>query len=251
MNEIKSCFITLCASLALIFCPLAAVSSESPGCVIGPTIPGDVEGYFFAWKILPGEIKKMGSETIAVKGKVSPFRWEVSGEGFKLVNPEGAVNTLIADENACGIAEIKVTDDIGNSITGYVRSKNGGWGNRTEGCIFVGAAAQISLNFEGIDAPLGKDRVMQKATGKFRQTQRVWGPTSRQWGQCPNEGCDNFCESSTRCNPAYGCDPCLVSEQMLPCSNAGYIKTSCPPSCRRWCFCTIEYYYEEWVCNPE
>jgi hypothetical protein len=251
MKAIKIHFITLYALLVVIFWPLAAVSSEPPGCTIGPTIPGEVRDYFLVWKILPAEIIQNGSETIAVKGKLAPFRWEVRGDGFELENEDGIVNTLKADENACGVAEITVTDEIGNSIIGYVRCKSGGWGNRTEGCIFSGGAPQISLNFEESVPVAGKYRRIQKVDGKYRQTQIYWGPTSLQWGQCPQEGCDNFCGAAAECHPEYGCNPCLLSETVLPCFNDGYANTDCPPSCRRWCYCTTEYYYEEWMCNPE
>jgi hypothetical protein len=258
MRKNKVQIVTLYFLLVMFLAPLAAVSSESPGCMVVQTIPGDPSGYFLNWRILPGVIEKESSETVAIRGKLPPFSWSVKGGDFELVEEKGAVNTLKAGKDACGAAEIEVTDGVGNSIIGYVRCKNGGWGNRTEGCVLGGGSSQEApMSFAeldalaGLDAPAGKEKAHRRVVGKYRQTQVIWGPTAMQWGQCPQDSCNDFCDSSPRCNPAYGCDPCLWSEQTLPCVNSGYIKTSCPPSCRRWCYCTVEYYYEEWICNPE
>jgi len=57
----------------------------------------------------------------------------VSGAGFSLTSAEtdGLTNTLEADGTACGSATITVTDDCGESCTGYVRCTTGRWANRT------------------------------------------------------------------------------------------------------------------------
>jgi hypothetical protein len=250
MKEIKNYLIALYSILFVLCGPLTAVMSESTDCMNCPTIPGEVGDYFLIWKILPATLNENSSESVAVEGKLPPFSWSVSGTGFRLADSEGSVNELLADDGACGAAEITVTDNEGNTITGYVRCSNGSWGNRTEGCIFSGGAVRVSLNSERFILR-DKDKVIQKESGKYRQTQKYWGPTSLQWGQCPQEGCDDFCTTSENCHPEYGCEPCLISEQSLPCYNSGYLSSSCPPYCRRWCYCTTEYFYEEWICNPE
>lgn len=250
MQEMKARFVVLYSIIMLLCWPLAVASPETSDCMNSPTGSGNPRNYILAWMILPGEISPDSSETVSIIGRLPPFSWLVNGYGFHLESSDGIVNTLRADEDACGSAEITVTDNLGNFITGYVRCTAGEWGESIEGCIL---AQQPDLIPESlVDANgQGKYRTIRKILGKYRQTQTRWGPTSRLWGPCPHDYCDEFCASSVYCHPAYGCDPCLLSEEDLPCRNAGYINTSCPPSCRMWCFCTTEYFYQEWICKSE
>lgn len=67
--------------------------------------------------------------TVAVNDGCGPFTWSVSGTGFSLdsTETEDRTNLLIADSGACGPAEITVTDDCGEIVTGYVLGTEGEW----------------------------------------------------------------------------------------------------------------------------
>jgi len=58
-----------------------------------------------------------------------PYSWSVSGSGFTLDNAttSGLSNTLNADVDACGIADITVTDVCDNTVDGRVRCTAGDW----------------------------------------------------------------------------------------------------------------------------
>ncbi len=82
---------------------------------------------------------------ITVIGGCPSFTWEVSGTGFSFASgsTSGRTNTLSADETACGLATITVTDSLGSEVTGYVRSTTGTWAKKETGygCGFVGSCA--------------------------------------------------------------------------------------------------------------
>ncbi len=113
-----------------------------------PTVTENVtypKGWFLAYAPEnPETIEPDTNETINIFGCRPPFTWMVSGNGFDLYwyETEGLFNTLIADVTACGAAEITVTDNYGESVTGYVRSITGRWIE----CYNSGLIAGCSLN---------------------------------------------------------------------------------------------------------
>jgi hypothetical protein len=210
-----------------------------------PTIPGEVPNYFLWWEVLPNTIDPNSEELIAVGGHSPPFAWSFSGDGFSLkapesYDPDNASQILVASEDACGTAEITVTDQFGIVITGEVRCSNGYWGERIGGCIMQGAGSSRGAGYV--------------IRGRYKQTQHTtnlsgWYP---HWGECPLDVCDNQCASNPKCDPDFGCEPCLTRDEPgAPCVNAGYAGTECPPTCRAWCICTTELYYQEWICPDE
>ncbi len=230
--------------LFLLWLPLNAFTTEYEGCP-GQSITEDEENYFIRWVIIPGTIAPGSEETVAVKGKSPPFSWSVRGVGFSLHDPKEpdphtGIKILKAAPDACGTAKIKVVDKNGNFITGEVRCTNGTWGDPIGGCILPG------------EGPTPGSGSLIK--GKYKQTQRTQNLSGwyYSWGECSSEICDGDCASNPDCDPAYGCEPCLYQDRNnIPCTNAGYAGTECPPFCRAWCTCNAELYYQEWICKPE
>jgi len=105
-----------------------------PRCLC-PTVTADPhisEGWYLAWDLdNPDEIDPDDSKFIRIEGSRPPFTWTVNGEDFVLeregVETRELFNILHAGVDACGAAEITVTDKYGTSITGYVRCSNGKW----------------------------------------------------------------------------------------------------------------------------
>ena len=217
-----------------------ASAADTDGCLDCPTIPEDIPNYFLWWEILPITIDPDSQELVAVSGRLPPFSWSVSGTGFSLNPSDGATNTLFADPDACGTAEITVTDSGGNSIVGEVRCSNGVWGDQIDGCILPGEGGG-SWTVTGY-----------QIKGKYKQTQHRANLSGAyyHWGECPLEVCDDQCATRPECDPDYGCDPCLaLYGGAPPCSNAGYaVVYKCPPHCRAWCVCNTALYYQEWTC---
>jgi hypothetical protein len=118
--------------LPLILCLyLSGMAVGADPCFQGfSTIPGSVK-YAFKWDPTnPEEVNPNSNVEIKVIGGKSPYFWSVNEEnGFSLEHGEtsGLYNTLHADSSACGAAEIVVTDDLGEIVTGYVRCTTGQW----------------------------------------------------------------------------------------------------------------------------
>lgn len=74
-------------------------------------------------------IDREGTANVIITGGCTSYSWSVSGTGFSFANATtlARVNTLIADETACGTASITVTDDCGTTVTGEVRCTEGEW----------------------------------------------------------------------------------------------------------------------------
>jgi len=247
MSDAKKPLFCLIA-LFLLCLPLNAFTTENgftteyEGCP-DANIPADQENYFIRWAILPDTIAPGSKEAVAVSGKSPPFSWSVSGAGFSLGDPKepdphSRIKILEAEPEACGPATIKVTDKYENFIEAEVRCTNGTWGDPTGGCILPGKGSTRGSGY--------------LIKGKYKQTQRTKNISGWyfSWGECSGKNGDSGCATNPDCDPAFGCEPCLKPDY-IPCINAGYARTECPPSCRAWSTCNTELYYQEWICSPE
>ncbi len=192
--------------------------------------------------------------------------WSFNGTGFDLAYPDGAVNELIAEEDACGSVEITVNDSIGNSLIGYVRCSNGRWGELIDGCIasrenphpsenYIFASNSNPAIISSLNVSAGRGwggGTFVVILGKYKQTQVISGSSHFEWEECPSERCSNYCATASQCDPGLGCEPCLFKDKNeIPCINAGYAGSSCPNACRAWCSCNEQLYYQEWQCSGE
>jgi hypothetical protein len=246
----KKIIICLFAILLLLFVTSNTVSVDDSGCSDSPTIIENPIDYFLRWALLPATFDPDSFATVAVEGNLPPFSWSVSGSGFELELAEGAVNTLEAYEDACGTAEITVSDSAGNTLIGYVRCSNGGWGESIDGCIVSGENADSCFSAGGGSGWGGGTFIVIQ--GKYKQTQVISGSSHFEWEECPSERCSNYCATASQCDPGLGCEPCLFKDKNeIPCINAGYAGSSCPNACRAWCSCNKQLYYQEWQCSGE
>ncbi|MCK4820770.1 hypothetical protein KA005_33705, partial [bacterium] len=227
------------------------MACECPTVIANVTYP---EGWFLAYDPdNPETIAPDTNETINIFGCRPPFTWSMSGNGFDLdwYETEGLFNTLIADDTACGAAEIIITDNYGESVTGYVRCTNGTWVFVSDGCIIPpGDCPNLISSCDG------NNKKYCCVLGKYYQVQQVSNTGSwLLWGLCPGTYEAACCEPhgdyfpclEGSCDPVYGCDFCLINGC---CKNSGYAGTPCPPACRRWCRCNLSLYYMEWKCVP-
>ncbi len=95
----------------------------------------------------PPTMGRNADETVYVLGGKGPYSWSISGTGFVLLDAVtiDQLNVITTDGVACGSAEIIVTDDCGDSVTGYMRSTFGSWvliGNKT--CLIPGPHDDIA-----------------------------------------------------------------------------------------------------------
>lgn len=78
-----------------------------------------------------GELAQGGSGAVYFTPNRScpPYNWSISGAGFTLGTNKTTsnTNTVYADDEACGMADITVTDACGRSCSGSVRSGEGSW----------------------------------------------------------------------------------------------------------------------------
>lgn len=82
---------------------------------------------------------------VAIKDGLGPYSWSVAGTGFSMANAttSGVGNTLNTDGIACGTATITVTDDCGETTTGYVRCTVGTWSEIPfTSCVIGGAITE-------------------------------------------------------------------------------------------------------------
>lgn len=147
----------------------------------GTTIPGEVncdQNWKPEWDPKnPDEIPPGTSVLISVRGR-GPCTWTVSGQGFSLAHAQTdeVSNLLIAAADACGTAEITVTDGCGDSDPGYVRSLCGTWCLIDECTLGGGGSVVVEIH------------------GKYKYEDR-WCVV---WTANPN--CEYYCASLDRCN---------------------------------------------------
>lgn len=130
--------------------------------------------------------------TVAVTGTCGPFTWSVEGTGFSLENAQtsGLTNTLIADDTACGVAAITITDACDNETTGNVQCTTGSWENC--GSVYVGGSISgCGTRFANCTAGI--------------TAQACWSGIQTAWGNgCTNPGAnpDKVCPSGYTVNAA-------------------------------------------------
>jgi len=131
---------------------------------------------------------------VIVTDGCGPFTWEVSGTGFSIpASTDGRTNTLSADDTACGTATITVTDNCGDSCTGYVRGTEGQWVNKKVGTV-DGDEACV-LTGIGTYSACGSDHCFELVEGYQKQTQRV-----HNYGGCQLGSSVSCCECDICCN---------------------------------------------------
>lgn len=102
------------------------------------------------------------TKTLTVLNGAGPYTWSVSGTGFCLAYgvTSGPANVLKADDTACGVATVTITDYCGNSCYCEVRSTAGLWCTLAE---YYGAATDVPCLLEGYAA------IAQLIRGKYKQ----------------------------------------------------------------------------------
>jgi len=127
----------------------------------------------------PDEIDRNSSVTISVIGGTSPYTWSVSGTGFSIPSSTtDRTNALSANNLACGSAAITVTDNCGDSCTGYVRCTAASrWAIKTSECILSGSGTLILYDCNDCNRAWHYELIV----GNKKQTQ-----STAQW--CFNDG---------------------------------------------------------------
>lgn len=177
----------------------------------------------------PETIGQDDEVAVSVIGGIPPFHWAVSGSGYSLgaSTTEDRVNLLISDESACGSAEITVTDDCGQEVTGSIRGTEGEWINTGEKiCPWSAIKAATEMyhppsiyEFTGVH---GKWKVVHKGShisGSDYESVCVnllseeYCNDSNKWqcldlsgyGETPNNGdvLDSFCHCLNGTSPLY------------------------------------------------
>ena len=74
-------------------------------------------------------VARNNSVLVSVANGLGPYTWSVAGTGFSMRYEEtsGVTNYVEADNTACGMATVTVTDFCEDSVTGYVRCDEGQW----------------------------------------------------------------------------------------------------------------------------
>ena len=94
----------------------------------------------------PATIGQSSEAAITVDDGCPPFSWSVAGTGYSFAQTktQSRSNTLITDGDACGTATITVTDDCGDTATGYVRGTTGEWIEKEEMYAYCPAGLFVS-----------------------------------------------------------------------------------------------------------
>ena len=188
-------------------------------------------------------IDREGTATIIVTGGVGPFTWSVTGTGFTIpASTDGRANILSADDTACGSATITVTDQCGDSCTGYVRGTEGQWVLKSNTCVFTGLYDSASSG-----------RWYTKTVGNKRQGQRIFDST---WGYewdpytCEETGdavcaghCGDYGYDGTMCLTLGGlvCPPGVWNFPPCECHEYECVNGF-------FCYYTRDLAYYEWEC---
>lgn len=169
-------------------------------------------------------IAQNSSITLYILGSGSDFKWSVSGTGFSLSKSttSGNTNTLIADESACGMATITVTDCADNSVSFSIRGTTGQWVFQSNTCELTGMPDTVT------DLGYGDWR-FEKISGNEKQIQQAeYEGTINYDGPCPGTGeyyltCCHRCSDPEDCDYSLeGCKPCISDKTGID-EYGGYI----------------------------
>lgn len=215
------------------------------------------------WDASGETINAPGSTNVYVTGGTGPYSWSITSEDGKwsLDNPTatGAMNTVTAENGACGSATITVTDACGCTTEGSVRDpSSGSWASQGCGCPVPGASDSGWTN------SIGNSALATRTVGKYR----IHDGVIRSWrsggaagkasaGECSSEiegevaDCCNWCSdgdggAEPRCGDCRagsdGCSKCIdpvgpFAGTQTPCS-AGCTGTAVlytiSTSCEDW-----------------
>lgn len=183
----------------------------------------------------PATIGQSTEAAITVDDGCGPFSWSVSGTGFSFAQPNttSRSNTLITDGSACGTATITVTDECGDTATGYVRNTTGVWVEKsTSTCELSGVGTEVDTGGTWYD--------YEYIVGNKRQLQRtVHVQTNNLEGPCSTGYCDDLCGDPWECTDCIG-----DGEHPVPCEENASEAT--PLSIICWKVGSLNYY--EWEC---
>ena len=215
----------------------------------GPTFTGNhnyPSGWFPEFQYDPNnpdEIDRNNSVALKVIGGTQPYTWSVSGNGFSLPNSTTArTNTLSADDTACGTATITITDNCGDTCTGYVRGTTGQWVQKSADCPMKGNIGTIT----GVN---GLDTSFEYINGYQKQTHvNTWRGGSAHESCAESEliDCLAYCEDP----PGLECEYCIDWDPVY-----NVFRTPCrdnpdPPSYpeAKTCYTNSQWKYYEWEC---
>ena len=223
----------------------------------------------------PQTIDRDNTITISVIEGNPPYTWSVSGTGFDLEESQTTElsNILLADDTACGSADITVTDASGSTVKGSVRCTVGAWVKQDitgmtaeEACPIPGPATEEPW-YNGRTRIEGKYKVNIVLIGYGRCDE--WGHPERDC-RCEVRGCDSSCKTydgtSGKCHPVMGCSKCVGEGDWInnwTCqaegdeteSASGTIPPCCEyyriPSATRYmeCYCNSGFELHIWECN--
>lgn len=150
----------------------------------------------------PETILKGQSVQISVLNGLSPFQWEVSGNGYSLAAAETeiGVNIVSCVDGLCGTdfdvtVSVTVTDACGATVTGTLRNTQGQW-------VVISSCG----NLDGTQT--------QRVEGQYRYTDDYccWPPGDPRPGDCEGDGCAHY-------NPDL--DPCVETGVSCLCEDGG------------------------------
>jgi len=196
----------------------------------------------------PDNAETMGQSdeiTITVLGGCPPFDWSVSGSGFSFAQSETDTrfNTLIADAGSCGSATITVTDDCGDTVTGYVRNTTGSWVYKSTGCSLSGTGTYTGES--------GSNVYYELISGNKKQVQTsnrfMSGTANCPWVCTTPGGCNDLCDDTGAGRSCANCiDPCTYTEARCNQGFACDCSTESTYACWANIFGSMAYY--EWEC---
>ena len=247
-NLLKACLlapaIIFCLSLNGIYAELC----QPPDCPPNMPTLQDTVNYKDSWRFRwdPNNPNTMGRQTqvtLRVRGGKPPYRWSVSGRGFRLAysRSKGMSNILYANNSACGSAFITVSD-FQDVVKGSVRvPTHGSW--RLKG-YYCGLPGPGPSAMGWITYIRGGKKQRQRSYNNCEWWLGIPGSTIAQvddWivSNCPSRP---NCISTNKWVPGPG-----------PCQDAGWLwSTNHPPTpdCNsRIGFIVGELMYYEWKCG--
>lgn len=223
---------TLNAQVSGGFCPVSTITKEVDYSDI-------LYWSVFTEVVQPGECVDLDAEGIH-----PPFQLSIEeGTGFYIELGQDDSYKLCADGSACGTTKIKVTDDRGHEIFGYVRSSAGRWVDVFPvSCPSPGPPTYVNGNY--------RERIAGK--WKMKQWDQDWYTISTlcSWGGIDPGECDGGCPSGPgeTCSTVLECSECVDNPKIPANLPAQY---DCGNGTYEWvqCRCVSAFELEEYVCQ--